>query len=74
MTTFYGRSNGFTDMTTAIAHGRYEYVDDGGMAQPRFLPRCAAERWGRRLAGTFMIFSVSNVSKRSKRLNINEKS
>lgn len=34
----------------------------------------AAEQSDGRLAGTFMIFSVSNVSKRSKRLNINEKS
>ena len=72
ITTFYGRSNGFTDMTTAIAHGRYEYVDDGSMVQPRFLPRCAAERWGRRLTGTFMISTVSSVSKSWKRWNTND--
>ena len=34
----------------------------------------AAEQSGRRLAGTFMISSVSNVSKSWKRLNTNEKS
>ena len=72
ITTFYGRSNGFTDLTTVIAHGRYAHVDDGSMVQPRFLSRCAAERWGRRLTGTFMIFTVSSVSKSWKRWNTND--